>query len=656
MPRDATDASPSALPQLLDGARRHKRKKAGKNETGRKRQTGTHGFSTVRANPSFKPIEVASANDTGTIVASLADFASSGASRGYSAFEGAIGSFMASGSVRTDKTVLILGAGINGAATARELVLNGVPVVLVDAIDVAAGATSKSSRLIHGGLRYLEYGEFDLVRESLAERTRLFRLAPQFVHPLRFFIPVRGRLGGLVQSARRFLNLGGGTNRERGQWLVRMGLWMYDTYARDATVPRHSLHRATEPGVPAIDRDKYPWACAYTDGQIEFPERLVLAMLEDARQFAEQNVIPFQVCNHHRVHWSAGTARVEAIDPPSLEPEIAPFRPALLVNATGAWGDFTLEDLGVNSRRLFGGTKGSHFLTFNARLRELLRGRAIYAEASDGRLVFVLPVGDAVFVGTTDEPFEGRPEAAIATDQELAYLVSLVNEVVPTANITQADIAMHYSGVRPLPHTDATTTNAITRRHWIQESESNGVPLLTLIGGKLTTFRSLGEQTADRILDTLSLARVADSRDRVFPGGENYPTNSEAVEKAIHEIAQSLAFDPEQVRTAWRFVGTRAREYLDGSSDRENVPGTSIPIAFARQIITREWVHRLVDLVERRLMLIYQRDLGAETLRCLAELLADAGKLDRARIDAEIATAIQHLRKHYGLFTPGGES
>src|SRR5262245_13763728 len=179
--------------------------------------------------------------------------------------------------------VLILGAGINGAALARELVLNGVPVWVVDTADLASGATAYSSRLIHGGLRYLEYGELDLVRESLAERTRLLRLAPQYVRPLRLFIPVRRRWAGLWGAARRFLRLGtaGGTSAGRGLFLVRTGLWMYDRFARDPLLPERAVYRADDPRVPGVDLQSFRWECAYSDAAIRFPERFVVALLQD---------------------------------------------------------------------------------------------------------------------------------------------------------------------------------------------------------------------------------------------------------------------------------------------------------------------------------------------------------------------------------------
>ena len=200
-------------------------------------------------------------------------------------------------------TVLVLGAGINGAAIARELLLNGVSVWLVDAADLASGATSGSSRLIHGGLRYLEYGEFDLVKESLAERTRLLRLAPQFVHPLKLWIPAASRWGGASRRARTILRLAlvahaaaaARTRREP----ICAGLAFYDAYTNDNSWPRHEVMRATAASMH-VDRQKYRWMCSYFDAQVSYPERLVLALLEDARRLAIEQGLDFQVFNYHR--------------------------------------------------------------------------------------------------------------------------------------------------------------------------------------------------------------------------------------------------------------------------------------------------------------------------------------------------------------------
>ena len=183
--------------------------------------------------------------------------------------------------------MLILGAGINGAAIAREFLLNDVPVYLVDRADIASGATSYSSRLIHGGLRYLEHGEFSLVRESLAERTRLLHLAPDYVTPLRFYIPITARWSGWGQAASRFLGLPARSQRHvpRGLLLVGTGLRFYDLFARGTTLPGRSIHRAGDGHLPAVHA-RYRWLCSYSDAQMGFPERFVVALLDDARRIA----------------------------------------------------------------------------------------------------------------------------------------------------------------------------------------------------------------------------------------------------------------------------------------------------------------------------------------------------------------------------------
>src|SRR5437773_7200485 len=310
------------------------------------------------------------------------------------------------------RPVLILGGGINGAAVARELVLNGMPVWLVDAADLAFGATAYSSRLIHGGLRYLEFGEFSLVKESLDERSRLLRLAPHLVVPLRLFIPVRNSWGGLTQAAGKFLGLPlkSKTAVHRGLRVVQVGLWLYDRYAADGTLPARSLHHVGEDGVPAVSPQIARRLWAYSDAQITYPERLVIDFLTDARQVANEKGTDFRVSTYSRATLRRTTVEIE----PSSDPggKATTVEPAAIINATGAWVDQALARLPVASARLMGGTKGSHFLTYHAGLKELLRGKGVYTEAGDGRPVFLLPFREGTLVGTTDIPFEGDPATA----------------------------------------------------------------------------------------------------------------------------------------------------------------------------------------------------------------------------------------------------
>lgn len=314
-----------------------------------------------------------------------------------------------------DHPIVILGGGINGAAAARELALEGANVWLVDTADLAFGATAYSSRLIHGGLRYLEFAEFSLVRESLEERARLLRLAPQLVRPLRLFIPVKSRWGGLWTSAARFLGLPLASKQAapRGLHVVQIGLALYDFYSQHGGLPPRSLHSVGDAGAPRIDPAAARWLWAYSDAQITYPERLVVDLLHDARALAAQRGTEFRVFTYSRATLAGKTLEIRPEGEPGADP-IATAEPAAIINATGAWVDATLARLPVASRRLMGGTKGSHFLTFHQPLTELLGGRGVYTEARDGRPVFLLPLGAGTLVGTTDIPFSGDPATAVA--------------------------------------------------------------------------------------------------------------------------------------------------------------------------------------------------------------------------------------------------
>ncbi len=519
--------------------------------------------------------------------------------------------------------VLVVGAGINGAAVARELTLNGVSVVVVDANDIAFGATSRSSRLIHGGLRYLERGDFALVRESLRERSILLKTAPQFVRPLRLRIPVRRRFGGLIWSVLTFLGWDRSclgrfwlrcfpNARERGLWLIRLGLWMYDRLANSSPLPPGEGGRRPGEGRSTID-PRYPFACEYFDAQILSPERFTIALLDDARQLAQEQKLTFDVHTHTLAEFHG--REVSLIDRLNRNAQIT-LQPDVIINATGAWGDATLADWRVGSPKLFGGTKGSHFVTANRELRAALGDGGLYAEASDGRMVFVLPLGeDQTLVGTTDEPFDARPETAVAEPREIDYLIDLVNEVVHSAKLTREDVVMSYSGIRPLPFGRADSPSSIPRGHWIEENTHGPIPILTLIGGKLTTCRALGEEVADRVLSRLQMPRLASSRDRFVGQVFNLPNQDQS--------------GSEELRT-------------NSSGQVENLP-------HVRDIIRHEWVRTLSDLVERRLLLIFDPRLDQPRLRELAMLLASEGVIRPDQVDSEVTTSATRLRQVYGI-------
>jgi glycerol-3-phosphate dehydrogenase len=548
--------------------------------------------------------------------------------------------------------ILVLGAGINGCAIARELLLNGVGVAVVDRGDIAGGTTARSSRLLHGGLRYLEYGELDLVRESLRERDRLIRLAAPYVRPLRFYIPIRSRWRGWLSAASRLLGGELAPTADRGLWLVRLGLRMYHAFCADSSLPGPRVDPVGEAGAPRVDARQFRWLCSYSDCQIPYPERFVLALLEDARQIAENTGSPFALFTYHRATRSGRTVVVESVERPS---EVAfQCEPALVINATGPWGDWTLGELGVPSPRLFGGTKGSHVVTTNRRLVDDLGGGAVYVQADDGRMVFVLPFGETVLIGTTDEPFFERPECAVATTEEIEYLIATTNRVFPRAGLTCDDVLLHMSGVRPLPATGKRTPASITRRHHLEFNLNSDVAVVTVVGGKLTTCRALAQEVATVVCRRLGRAPTADSRDRVLPGGEGVPVDPEAQLQACRALADGFALRFDSVAAMWSLVGSRTQRFLETAGQLADgcLDGTSIPIEFVRWVIRREWVHTLDDLVERRLMLLYHPTLTGRCLAQLAGLLADAGKAPGAEASEAVRRTRERLARLYGRVIP----
>jgi glycerol-3-phosphate dehydrogenase len=558
------------------------------------------------------------------------------------------------------KTVLVLGAGINGVAIARELLLNGVPVCLIDRWDIAGGTTAYSSRLIHGGLRYLEYGDFALVRESLTERERLLKLAPQFVRPLELFIPIERRASGITAAAKKFF--GWPTPKDqppvpRGMWLVRMGLFLYDFLSRGSSMPRHRGHRLTEPGVPPVNRQRFRWLASYYDAQIVAPERFVIAMLEDARQIAADQGVPFSIHTYCTVDKSGPTVswQVASESERSAPMETGELDPALIINATGAWVDESLAQMGIESPQLMGGTKGSHFLTRHPGLEAALRRGGVYAEAADGRPVFLLPFGSYSLVGTTDLPADVPPEDAVAGEDELHYLVHAVRDVFPHVTLTRGDVDFHYCGVRPLPRESADIPASITRRHMLHVHENSDVPLISIVGGKLTTCRSLAEETAELVLKQLNLPVCQNSRERPVPGGRDYPDSNKALVRMHEQIAQQVNLTSEQVHAVWQLCGTRTAEMLvqpvgtrSEGDDDANLADTQLPVRFVQRVIRQEWCRTLEDLVERRLMLLYSPVLTRACLNDLAVLMVEAGLLHADQVDRAVQRCVDRLRDHFG--------
>lgn len=563
--------------------------------------------------------------------------------------------------------VVILGAGINGAALARELVLNGADVTVVDADDVASGTTRWSTRLVHGGLRYLEYGETGLVRESLAERARLVRLAPHLVQPLGFYVPLRGRLGGLRAAAARVLGFDAlarrfPSPRGRGAIAVDLGLRMYDFLARGTGWPRHRMVRAGGEGLPRVDAARYPLAALYDDARMTSPERFTVELLVDAARLAAARGLSFSLHTRH-------VARLDDVGRLHLfrvgdEGGAAVLAPRAIVNATGAWVDRTNRAClpGAGARRpLVGGTKGSHLVLDHPPLRAALGARAVYAEAEDGRPVFVIPFAARfVLVGTTDLPFAADPATARAEDTEIEYLLGVAATLFPDVAPPPATIVGHYAGVRPLPATDGAPAG-ITRRHMLVPLEGTPVPAWAIVGGKLTTCRSLAEEAAARVLAALGRPVSANSRERPLPGActagradELAAELSAAAERAGVERSVARAGAAASVA----LFGARAAGILERVSRAAParraallapLAGSGLAAAVVPLCLEEEWAESLEDVVERRLVLPLVTPLSVATIRAVAEAMVAAGRLDAAAVPAEVDALVAGLVARHGL-------
>jgi len=370
--------------------------------------------------------------------------------------------------------IAVIGAGINGAGIARDAALRGLSVIVFDKNDMCSGCSAISSRLIHGGLRYLEYGEIGLVYESLHERRYLGLTAPHLVEPLRICIP-------LYEGARR------------GPLLIRLGMIAYDLLSWRKIVPGHEMLSAErmkedEPGLAA---DGLRAAARYYDAQVRFAERLVLENLLAARAAGAEIHTHTEVTGI--VVEDDAVSAVSYRDDDGREIRV-PVK--LVINAAGPWVDRVLDVAPASGKRLIGGTKGSHIIVgcFDGAPRD-----AFYVEAAaDGRPFFIIPWHGQYLIGTTDIRYDGDLDEVRASDEEVDYLLTETNRVFPQAGLSRADVHYAYAGVRPLPYKEEGPESAITRRHIIRENTEIARGLVSIIGGKLTTYRSLAEQAVDK--------------------------------------------------------------------------------------------------------------------------------------------------------------
>ncbi|CAN5495529.1 glycerol-3-phosphate dehydrogenase/oxidase [soil metagenome] len=536
---------------------------------------------------------------------------------------------------RSRAQVLVLGGGINGIATFRELALQGIDVVLVERGDYVSGASSASSHMIHGGVRYLENGEFRLVKEAVQERNRLLKNAPHYVRPLQTTIPIFKTFSGMLSAPLRFITHTQRSTVERGALLIKIGLVIYDSFSRDGgSVPRHRFlgRKKSLASMPHLNPE-LKYTATYYDASMHNPERLALDVLLDGVAAGGR------AANYVEVVGMSG-ADVLLRDRVSGHEWVMSAQ--VIVNTTGPWTDLTNNTLGEPTHYM-GGTKGSHIVLDNAELLEATQGRELFFENDDGRIVLIYPLKGRVMVGTTDIDADPR-EPVVCTEAEVDYFFELVHHVLPQIVLDRSQIVYRFSGIRPLPRHDDEAPGFVSRDYRIEPSElPDGGLLLSLVGGKWTTFRALGEHMADLVLERLAAPHPVSTETLAIGGGRSFPRTRDA--RAVWVGDHGATVGTQRAEQLLERYGTSASAIIEslGETDAPLTHLAAYSTDEIRFLVREEQLVHLVDLLLRRTSLAFAGALTAPLLNELAALAGEVLGWSASRRAEEIAAATTEL-------------
>lgn len=543
-------------------------------------------------------------------------------------------------------SALIIGAGVNGIGAFRDLALQGVDALLVDRGDFGSGASAGSSHMLHGGLRYLENGEFRLVKEALRERSRMLDNAPHYVKPLRTTIPIFCWFSGLLNAPLKFLNLLDHPG-ERGAAVIKLGLMLYDFLAQaHQKMPSHEfrLRPAALDEYPQLN-PKIVCAATYYDAWMPYPERICLEMTLDAEASHRD-------C-HALNYMSAAAGDDESVTlKDELSGETFIVYPKVVINATGAWIDSVNRRLGQSRHRFIGGAKGSHLVLDHPDLLAATGGSQIFFENDDGRIVLIFPYLGRVMVGTTDIRIE-NPDDAAPAEAEMDYLLGMIDKVFPTIQVNRSHIVFSFAGVRPLPYSEDGATGQISRDHSIQTipaSHSLKYPIHSLIGGKWTTFRAFAEQITDRVLKDLGQPRQTSTKHISIGGGRGYPRSAAAQDIWLRRLHCASELPLDRLRQLFERYGARAEDFANYISQANDAPLEHGPLYSRREItfiLKAEKPARLDDLILRRTVIAMLGGLNRDLLDELAELAAQTLGWSTERKRQEIEHTLAVLRRKH---------
>jgi glycerol-3-phosphate dehydrogenase len=469
----------------------------------------------------------------------------------------------------------IIGGGVNGCGIARDAAGRGNSVFLCEMNDLASGTSSWSTKLVHGGLRYLEYYEFRLVREALIEREVLWQIAPHIIRPLRFVLPHHAGL--------------------RPAWLLRLGLFLYDHIGgRNLLPPTRSLDLSKdEVGKPLVP-NRFSKGFEYSDCFVDDARLVVLTARDAADRGAEIRTRSRAV----EIRQADGIWQVTVED--TATGIRSSIKARALVNAGGPWVEDVLRSgSGVNARAKVRLVQGSHIV-----VRKLYaHDRAYMFQNGDGRIVFVIPYqDDFTLIGTTDRDFDGDPAKVKASAEEIKYLCDSVSEYLAHA-VAPEDVVWTYSGVRPLYDDGASEAKAATRDYVFELDTPGGAPLLSIYGGKITTYRRLAEEALERLSPYLrsSKAREGWTAKSPLPGGD---MDVSAIPALSAELIRGYPFlSSVHANRLAHAYGTRAAKLLGPAKSLADLGksfGATLTESEVRYLISHEWARTAEDIVWRR--------------------------------------------------------
>jgi glycerol-3-phosphate dehydrogenase len=520
---------------------------------------------------------------------------------------------------------VVIGGGMAGAGVARDLALRGASVALFEKGDFASGTSSKSSKLIHGGLRYLELGDFKLVRESLREKKTLERLAPHLVRPLPFLVPIyRGAPRGLIT--------------------VRIGMWLYDLLTPGKTTERYRVLRPVDALTmePSVRAEDLRGAGYYFDDLLLYPERLCL---ENVLSAARHGARTFNYCEVEEfVHGRRGIEGVKVRD--LLSGQVQLVRAATIVTCAGPWVDRVraMARVADRSPRVVRTTKGIHCLL------PRMTDRAVYLSARDERMIFVIPWREFSLVGTTDTDFEGDPDRLWATREEVTYLLEEVAKVLPDKRATFDNVSYTYAGVRPLSFEPGASASKVSRDHKVIPEGPDG-RFFSVTGTKLTCFRSLAEDVGNRVMRALGRGQAPRTARLTLDGADEEVGKIEA--RVWMDVSEEIAATGLSRGTLRTLVETYGRAY-----PRVLELGRKLPDGFERlcpsnpeivaqlhHALREEQAVSLQDVLLRRTGIGQSRCQGLDCAESIAARMAELGGWSRRRLDAELEAYSQHVER-----------